>query len=156
MKTAFPIACYRPGIADATAAVFQTMLGLAVEQRDAAADRTVTGFTAAVYYAGEWQGALLIECSAEQALHWTARQIDLPNDACLADDVRDALGELTNVLAGNLKPLLPKGVGLSMPSVVEGSDYGLHLCGGNLFERLDFADEHGAFRVTFVEVLDRE
>jgi chemotaxis protein CheX len=156
MKTAFPIACYRAGIADATVAVFQTMLGLAVEQRDAAPDRPVTEFTAAVYYAGEWQGALLIECSAEQAVDWTARQFGLPTDAGLADDVRDALGELTNVLAGNLKPLLPKGVGLSMPSVVEGTDYGLHLCGGNLFERVDFTDEHGPFRVTFVEVLERQ
>jgi hypothetical protein len=29
-----------------------------------------------------------------------------------AEDARDSLGELCNVLAGNLKPLLPQGVGL--------------------------------------------
>jgi len=42
---------------------------------------------------------------------------------------------------------------LSIPSVVEGRDYSLRICGGgNLFERLDFADETGPFRITLVEV----
>jgi len=155
MKTAFPIACYRSGIADATIAVFQTMLGLGVEEVAHAPERAAFGFTAAIYYAGEWKGALLIECTAGRAVDWTARQLGIPREAALADDVRDALGEVANVLAGNLKPLLPRGVGLSMPSVVEGSDYALYLCGGNLFERLDFSDGHSPFRVTFVEVLEK-
>jgi hypothetical protein len=69
------------------------------------------------------------------------------------DDVRDGLGELTNVIAGNLKPLLPSGVSLSIPSVVEGRDYALRLCGGNLFETLWFEDPLGPFRITLVEVV---
>jgi len=49
--------------------------------------------------------------------------------------VRDALGELANMLAGNLKSVLPSGVVLSMPSVIEGSDYSLRICGKRLIER---------------------
>jgi len=156
MKTSFPLESYRAGIADTTVSVFQTMTGVSVEQMENGPDRVAAGYTAAIYYAGEWKGALLLECSAEQAFGWISRQIDVPEDTVEAGDVRDGLGELVNVLAGNLKPLLPRGVGLSMPSVVEGSDYALHLCGGNLFERLHFSDGLAPFRVTLVEVLDKD
>ena len=66
------------------------------------------------------------------------------------DDTLDSLGEIVNVLAGNLKPLLPAGVGLSIPSVVQGSDYSFRICGGNLCEKLCFVDESGPFRITLV------
>ena len=68
------------------------------------------------------------------------------------DDVRDTLGELANMIAGNLKALLPFGVAISMPSVVEGSDYSLRICGGNQASRLTFSSELGEFRVTLVEL----
>ena len=155
MSTVFPIACYRDGIAETTISVFQTMLGATVELLERAPDLSTSEITAAVYYAGDWKGALLLECSTGQALEWISRQLGIPADSALSDDIRDGLGELANVLAGNLKPLLPRGVGLSMPSVVEGTDYGLHLCGGNLFERLDFSDGNNPFRVTLVEVLEK-
>ena len=58
--------------------------------------------------------------------------------AAIDDDVRDVMGELANMVAGNLKSLLPRGVDLSMPSVVEGSDYALRVCGVNAVERTDF------------------
>jgi hypothetical protein len=58
------------------------------------------------------------------------------------------------MMAGNLKPLLPPGVGVSIPSVVQGSDYSLRICGGNLFETVQFADALGTFRITLVEVVE--
>ena len=39
------------------------------------------------------------------------------------DDVRDALGEITNMIGGNVKALLPTPSRLSLPTVVEGADY---------------------------------
>lgn len=72
------------------------------------------------------------------------------------DDARDGLGEMTNVIAGNLKPVLPPGVGLSIPSVVQGSDYSLRIWGGNLFETLCFDGGSGPFRITLVEALQSQ
>jgi len=109
---------------------------------------------AAVYYAGAWKGALLLECSSAQAMDWAARFLSLAPPISL-DDVRDSLGELTNVIAGNLKPLLPPGVGISLPCVVQGSDYSLRVCGNNLSESLYFEDRFGPFRITLVEVIAR-
>ena len=54
------------------------------------------------------------------------------------------------MLAGNLKPVLPPGVGLSTPSVVKGADYTLRVCGDTLCERLHFGDPAGDFRVTLI------
>ncbi len=69
------------------------------------------------------------------------------------DDVRDALGELANMLAGNLKSVWPHGIDLSMPSVVEGTDYSLRVCGGSLIDRMAFSGELGVIWVTLIEML---
>ena len=63
------------------------------------------------------------------------------------------MGGLANVLGGNLKSVLPRGVVLSMPSVVEGGDYTLHAGGGNAcVERVGCRSTDGVFRITLVEL----
>lgn len=153
--TTFPLDCYRRQIAEITQSVYQTMLGIDVELVEGAEQSSVAALTAAVYYAGSWKGALLVECSVEQAKAWSGRLMSIEPPVPL-DDAHDGLGELTNMIAGNLKALLPPGVGLSIPSVVQGSDYSLRICGGNLFEALPFADGEGGFRITLVEVIEKE
>ena len=154
MTQPFPLAPYREGIAQVAASVYETMLNLSARETAEPCEALQSALTGAVYYAGTWQGALLVECSREQAMDWAARLMSLEPPIAL-EDVRDGLGELTNILAGNLKPLLPTGVGLSLPSVVQGSDYSLQICGGNLSETLCFEDERGPFRITLVEVIPR-
>ena len=111
--------------------------------------------TAAVYYAGAWRGALLLECAAGQGADWAARLMHLAPPLSM-DDVRDGVGEVANVIAGNLKALLPPGAGLSIPSVVQGADYSVRICGGNQFERVTFAAPGGLFRITLVEVVEAQ
>ena len=110
--------------------------------------------TAAVQYVGAWKGALILECSSHQAMLWAERL--LPVDHPISrDEAHDGLGELTNVIAGNLKPLLPGGVSLSMPAVIEGSDYRLCLLGPLDREAVTFADESGRFRVAIIRFLEK-
>jgi CheY-specific phosphatase CheX len=138
---------YRDGMVHVTATVFETMLSTAVTVLDSPWNPPVPALTGAIFYAGLWKGALLVECSEQQARAWSSHimAIPVPTD----DDARDGLGELTNVLAGNFKPLLPHGVSISIPSVVAGSDYSLHVFRGHSVEQVVFADTHGPFRVTF-------
>lgn len=154
MNAVFPIEAYRTGIVEITQSVFDTMLGATARPVAEQIDKPPAALTAAVYYVGDWKGALLLECSVEQAIDWTSRLLSLPPCSSLNDDVKDGLGEVANVLAGNLKPILPPGVGLSIPSVVEGSDYSLRICRGNLFERLNFVDANGLFGIILVKVLE--
>ena len=62
--------------------------------------------------------------------------IDMPSS--VDADVCDAFGELANMIGGNLKAVLPSKVEISMPSMVQGIDYSLWICGGNLACRLAF------------------
>ncbi len=112
--------------------------------------------TATVQFVGEWMGALLLQCTPRQALVFTARLMPGLTPSLIDEDVRDTLGEIANMLAGNLKSVLPPGVTLSMPSVVEGSDYALHICGGNASKRWSFSSEAGVFWVTLVQMLERK
>jgi CheY-specific phosphatase CheX len=146
----FPIDCYRSGMIQITESVFETMLGITVTGLEVSAEALEVPLTAAVYYAGAWRGALLIECSERHACMWSGCLMDIASPS--PSDARDGLGEVANMLAGNLKPLLPPGVGISIPSVVEGSDYSLRICGGNLTEHIEFKDAIGRFRVKLVKV----
>jgi chemotaxis protein CheX len=110
-------------------------------------DRT----TCAVYFAGAWSGAVLIECPLPMAYEFTARLMRIPKPIQFDNDVYDALGELANMIGGNLKSVLPRGVSLSMPSVVEGSNYSVRVCGVNRNKRMAFDSPDGAFWVTLVE-----
>jgi chemotaxis protein CheX len=148
MTAILPNENYRLGISQIAEAVFSTMLDLPIRAAQPPVDQRYE-LTAAVYYAGAWKGAVLLECSLGQALDWGSRLMQLPAPVA-PEDARDSLGELCNVLAGNLKPLLPHGVGLSTPSVVRGADYTLRICGDTLCERLYFADPAGDFRVTLI------
>ena len=59
-----------------------------------------------------------------------------------ADEVSDALGELTNMVAGNVKALLPESCAISLPTVALGTNYKINVVGTNgvLFFKVLFAD----------------
>jgi len=140
-------------IADIVESVFETMLQTTVHPAPETPEHFESPLTAAVYYAGAWKGALILECSTGQAMRWTSSLMSLAPPISL-EDARDGLGEVTNMIAGNLKPLLRSGVGLSIPSVVVGAQDKLRLVGAYRREVLTFADESGPFRIALVEHLD--
>ncbi len=155
MEQTFQLETFQEDVSRIAADVFRTMLSLEIWPDTAAADLHHTEVvTAAVYFAGEWKGAVLIECTTSQAFDFTARLFSSAPPETMDDDVRDALGELANMVAGNLKSVLPGGVGISMPSVVEGKNYSLKVCGGNLSTRLRFQSPLGPLSIILVEVLN--
>ena len=131
--------------------VFRTMLQLEVEPVEAPWPPEDDLVNVIIHYAGAWKGALLLECTREQACFFMGRLLGIEPPEELNDDVRDAVGELANMIAGNLKPVLPPGVALSMPTLVEGTDYALRILGGNLAGMLAFYSPGGVFWVTLIE-----
>ena len=108
--------------------------------------------TATVFFAGTWDGAVLVECPAEAALAFSALLLRLPMTELTAEDSRDALGEIVNMIGGNLKSVLPHGVALSLPLVVNGSDYACSICGNHRRETFPFNSPAGSFAVTLVQL----
>jgi chemotaxis protein CheX len=59
--------------------------------------------TSAVHLAGDWNGAVLLECDRRQACRFAGRFLSMDPSDTVDDVVRDVLGELANMIGGNLK-----------------------------------------------------
>ena len=143
-------------IRDIVSYVFTTMLGLNTEAVDLEWKQDKRSITAAIYFAGTWKGAAMIECTREEAFAFTGILSGGPRPTELDESVRDAFGELANMVGGNLKAIMPRGVSLSMPMVVEGSDYLIWFSGGNIVSRMAFRCEIGTFWLFLIETQSKE
>ncbi len=127
--------------------VFQTMVCLEVSESNQSWSTGGDRLTATIHLAGDWKGALALECGRKQACAFAARFLSMDPPAAVDDIVRDVLGELANMIGGNLKCVLAGGLKLSMPSVVDGTDLSLRVCRAGIRERLVFECVEGVFSV---------
>ncbi len=152
MLSIFDVSTYDAPIAQIAQDVFETMLNYPVTPSQDEHSQKADAVTAAIFLAGTWQGAVILECSQTQACAFTARLMKISEPSGMNDDVRDALGEIVNMIGGNLKSILPTGVSLSIPSVLDGSDFAYRICGTNRKETELFRGELGLFRITLVQM----
>lgn len=75
------------------------------------------GYVATVGITGTWTGHVILELSPDAAER--AARAMLATDRVSADDVSDALGELVNMVGGNIKGLVPQPSALGLPLVFE-------------------------------------
>ena len=69
---------------------------------------------------GDWQGSLTLVCAKPIARKAAAAMFNIAPVHLDDTELRDTVGELTHILAGNLKSLLPAPCHLSLPVVTEG------------------------------------
>lgn len=91
--------------------------------------------TSCVHVSGTWQGAVTAECGYGMAVAVAAAMFELEPDELSEDEVRDAFGEVANLLAGQFKLDLPDGCALSLPTVTKGEDYLVNVPGSKLVQR---------------------
>lgn len=120
----------RETIAGITKGVFSTMVMLDVVD-EAPLDAPVLSFhetvTSMVGLAGSHSGILAIHCPKKLALLVTSNMLGM-EVTDIDDDVNDAMGEIANMVGGDVKHIFsPKGgdLNLSIPTVIYGSDYAL-------------------------------
>ncbi len=89
-----------------------------------AADDSLIG---CIEITGAWEVTVLVECSTELARQATARMFDKAAHEVEANEIRDAVGELTNMIGGGFKGLLPRPCFLSRPLLLDGNDYCVNL-----------------------------
>jgi chemotaxis protein CheX len=133
--------------------VFLAMLGVPVSAHPsphAAQEEIVTG---SVFLAGSWKGGVSIEMDIGHAIHLTKCLNSSAHPYGFDDDVRDAIGELANMIGGNVKASLPSGAHLSVPSVVRGTDYSMRMCGVAEITSFGFSTKWGPFWVRVVHVI---
>lgn len=102
--------------------IWSGMLQIELNSSDAVPER-IGGIGACVQITGAWEGAVRVDCSTSLARLATSRFLGVTPDEVDIDQIRDAMGELANMSAGSVKPLLPPPCQLSLPTVADGSDY---------------------------------
>ena len=105
----------------------------------------------AVFFAGAWKGAVQVELDEALAYSITAQLMSLETPHSVDSDVCDAVGEVANMIAGNLKSTLPPETVMSMPIVVSGAGFSLTVVGANQLNRMHFATPDGRFAVMLVQ-----
>lgn len=67
---------------------------------------------------GSWTGHVVYACSTAAARHAAAAFLAMEPDEVSQEDLSDVLGELANIVGGNVKAMLPPGCFLSLPQVM--------------------------------------
>ncbi len=133
--------------------VFQTMMGgQCLRAGEEAAAYEPESVTAVVGFGGLFSGACVFRSDSGTAQLLAGRMtgMEFPE---LDDTVRDAFGEICNMLAGAWKarvPTLAGHCGLSVPAVITGRDYNIHVQSPEFRVHHFFTFEGAPFDVTII------
>jgi chemotaxis protein CheX len=134
------------------AEVFRLMLGTECEKLHGVLPSEDETVSAVVGFGGLLSGACLFRAGSSTARLMAGRMTGVRFET-LDDTVKDAIGEICNMLAGAWKgrvPELAAHCGLSVPAVITGRDYRLHMQSPEFrFQRL-YGFEDARFEVTIV------
>ena len=137
-------------IIEITHSIWETMFALPLEAGSGGTLGSDPAITGAVHIDGAWEGAVMLQCPRALADRLTT--VLFQGDGTpTSDDVRDAMGELTNMLAGNVKALLAEPSHISLPAVALGADYELSVVGTHPVATVSFTCEGSPFTVTVLE-----
>lgn len=135
-------------ISSATNEVFATMLDLEITsgevEQDNAGSSRASGVVALVGLAGEWVGNGRICCTPEFGCKMASQMLMQPYTA-VNEDVLDAIGEVANMIIGNVKNALEERLGalsLSTPTVIYGHNFEARSVG--IRERITLAFNSGS------------
>lgn len=102
--------------------VWNTFLGDGVPIFPGAEAIADDAWYSAITVTGEWEALILIAMPLSLAGRITTTMLGLPeDDECSTEDLTDALGELVNIVGGNIKSLMPGPSTLSLPLVAQGA-----------------------------------
>ena len=146
-------------IRSATIEVFQMMLGTELTPGAAFVDEKPfhqSDVMGLIGLGGAIKGYVTLHCSVDQGKAFTARLLGMqPEEVETHDEIRDAIGELVNMVAGSVKTALSDvgSVEISLPSVIIATkpEASVKDCKGIV---MPFEDPSGTFHVELV-VSDR-
>lgn len=113
--------------------VFETMVELGLDGGNGDGRRIDQGPTtiSSISITGEWNGVVYLHCSSKLASAVSQDIFKTDADSITDEDIEDAMGEMINMIGGNVKMLLPAPSNLSLPNVVRGIDCSCQVPGGD-------------------------
>jgi chemotaxis protein CheX len=135
-------------IGDVTRQVWESVLDIEAFPSPGSAAAVTLGVSSCVQILGGWNGVVNLSMPSELATLIATTMFDLPAADLSDDEVDDAVGEMANMIGGNVKSLLPGPSQLSMPAVTVGT---AHFPGAEVVDHLEFVVEGHPFTVTVLE-----
>jgi CheY-specific phosphatase CheX len=130
-----------------TQQVFALMAGIDIHPSAASLPEADLFLESIVDYLSICKGSIVFECSAPVAFAFTEQFMGIPIPVACDDDVKDSMGELVNMIAGNLKGLLSVDTVLSTPVVFHNKLSPMPKTRTKL-SCIDFDCEYGLFRLS--------
>ena len=117
--------------------IWTSMLGFPVEARGEPLDvNGIRHLSASVQISGGWEGTVLVSCPETLAQRVAGVMFD--TETASDDEIRDALGEVANMTAGNVKALVESYCRLSLPMVAEGRELAISIPGSKVVAQATF------------------
>jgi chemotaxis protein CheX len=132
--------------------VFRLMLGVECRHESVPSLQESNSVTAVVGFGGALSGACVFRSGAGTAIKIAERMTGMAFGA-VDDTVKDGVGEICNMLAGAWKgkvPELAANCGLSVPAVITGRDYHLHVQAPEFQVHRVYSFDRERFEVTVV------
>lgn len=129
LRNSFEIVSSPKNLDESVDEVFRMMLGLDCERASQAMAAEHESVTSVVGFGGILSGACVFGCGASTAMKIAAAMTGMEFSS-IDDTVKDGIGEICNMIAGAWKgkvPELSANCGLSVPAVISGHDYNLHV-----------------------------
>jgi len=139
-------------VRQATEAVFSTMLNLHVSPKDACEQvdpPPLNGVMAVLGFTGEWVGTGMFYCQEKLACRLSSTMLATQIGE-ITNEVLDGMGELANVVLGNVKDHLHPVAGelaMSIPTVVYGRNFQTRTTGNRNWLIAAFAVEEDTFEI---------
>ncbi len=112
-------------VGDITAMIWSSVLGDDEPLVPTTSELTGERVTGCVHISGGWAGSVLFSCSQETAERVAGALFGMEQPEVSDSEIVDAIGELTNVVGGTIKSILPGPSKLSLPSVISGTGYSM-------------------------------
>jgi chemotaxis protein CheX len=126
--------------------IFETMLSMTIQRTEGGVGEPHR-LLGTIQVTGGDPVSLVLSVSDGVARVGSANMLAMSPDEVTEEDQRDVVAELTNMLGGNLKSIIPGSHYLSLPTVVEGRDLDLQVPGAELIDDVVLASESGTLRV---------
>ena len=136
-----------------TRAIWQSTLGLEVQPIPglSSAEEKACTLVVKVQITGGWHRVVCLECTEELAGKVARAMFGLDSQKPTSDEIRDALAEITNVTAGNLKSLGSAHCQLSTPQVAERAQDPPRVPGSSVLSRQAFICQGEPFVVKLLD-----
>ncbi|MFK7894613.1 MAG: chemotaxis protein CheX [Myxococcota bacterium] len=131
-------------IAEYVEIIWDKTLGIAVYPDDSAIDSDCgkePSYSGIVQIAGDWSGAISIELQRDFAIRAASAMFQMTPEQVGEEDLLDTVSELSNIVAGNIKSVLPGESVLMIPIVAVAQAPSISMAEADLVSNVGFASE---------------